>query len=160
MKIPLERRDWSMVVIRHVICCLFTAAFCLTAWSCAVALTCDECLKMEKEMRANSQELSEQTKELRAAFSRAKYAEIKKIRERINILRGALNRIRKAQPECAKACSPESRQRQKCWEIKLEIKKLESKPGGGKAGTAKVDKLYGELVRCNRDLKKILRVSE
>jgi len=126
----------------------------------ALAITCDECRKIEKDMKERSAELADKKKELKTAFADAQFENVGQLRNRINELRVKLNDLRKNRSGCKEACKPEVVKQDRCRKIKLKIASMESEPEDSEDKNKRLDRLYNDLRRCNRELRDLLGASE
>ncbi len=119
------------------------------------AITCRECQNLEQEKRALQQELDELRQVINTAFQQKKYKDVKATNKRINEIRRKLMDIREFDDQCRDACRPDVVKRDECTRLKKEILSLESSGAISEEQIAKVDKLYLDLRRCNRELREL-----
>jgi hypothetical protein len=119
------------------------------------SITCDECLKIDKEKKVIALKLSKQREALSKAFKDKEFRKVTQIRIETNALRKKLMAVKSKGKGCEDACKPDVVKRSECRAIKVKIQKLESGGGTSPEALAKVDKLYDDLAKCNNELSQI-----
>ena len=133
----------------------FIVVFTLLTGGSAYSVTCEECLQMTEKQKMIRQSLFKKRTELKSAFDSNSMARFRELRTEITDLRKNLIKLKRKGKGCAEACTPEAVKRSECRKIKLEIHKLESGGAGSKASLDKIDGLYRDLAKCNREWEQI-----
>jgi hypothetical protein len=115
----------------------------------AGAITCEECLEIDKQENLIQTKLNKLTRELKEAFNNSKFNKVTEIRGKVNELRKKLILYKRKGQDCSTACKPEQIKNAECHELKLKIRDMESQADHD---TRKVDRLYRDLARCNNEL--------
>ncbi|MEJ2717867.1 MAG: hypothetical protein P8182_12115 [Deltaproteobacteria bacterium] len=152
-----------MGLYRVTRCAFFAAtmvAISVMVVGLAHSLTCEECQKIEKDVKAAQKELSEKANELKAAFDNKQYATVTEVRNRMNELRLKLLELRKQTAPCRDACKPDVVKAAECRKIEVEIGKLDSEGSQSADRIKQVDDLYRDLARCHDELRRLLGRSE
>jgi len=134
---------------------LIVAATLLAACGSVFGISCEECLKNDKEKRQVAGELDAKSKELTAAMNGKQYDKVKKLDQDITELKKKQLQLRKTEAECKKACTPEVIKKNECQNLKLQIRDKESSSAPTKEEIERIDALYRDLRRCNVELKRI-----
>jgi hypothetical protein len=124
------------------------------------AVTCEECREIEKNKTEAQREITEKDKDLTTAFEKKEFVKVRDIRSKVTELRKKVLDLRAKDEECKQACRPDVIKAAECSKIREEILKLEgeSKPEEepkekSEEQIAKIDALYRDLQRCNKELK-------
>jgi hypothetical protein len=126
------------------------------------AMTCEECREIEKTKAETQRDITDKDKDLTTAFEKKEFLKVRDIRSKVTELRKKLLDLRAKDEECRQACRPEVIKAAECSKIREEILKLEdeSKPEEepkekSEEQIAKIDALYRDLSRCNKELKQL-----
>lgn len=128
-------------------------ALLLAAAAPAFSVTCEECQEIEKQKGAAHHELSQKDKDISAAFEKKQFQKVAQIRGEITMLRKKLLDMRGQDEDCKKACRPEVVKDLECKKLQAEILELDSDDSQG--DTRKIDALYRDLSKCNRELERL-----
>lgn len=118
------------------------------------AITCEECKTLEKNRKTAQDELSERRKELQDALAQSNIPKAKSMRDAVDSLRSRIKGLDGEMKPCKDACRPDRIKKDECVRIKKEIVQMES---AGASDTDKVDGRYRELVKCNAELRVLLK---
>ncbi|MGO9116202.1 MAG: hypothetical protein ACLQPD_01175 [Desulfomonilaceae bacterium] len=131
------------------------------------AMTCEECREIEKTKAETQQEITAKDKDLTTAFEKKEFLKVRDIRNKVTELRKKLLDLRAKDEECRQACRPDVIKAAECSKIREEIIKLEdeSKPEEepkekSEEQIAKIDALYRDLQRCNKELKEFKKTQK
>jgi predicted RNase H-like nuclease (RuvC/YqgF family) len=130
-------------------------ALLLCVTGAARCITCDECQELEKNKGVNQQELTQKEKDLETSFKRKEFQKVTEIRNQITDLRKKLMEIEDKSKGCKDACKPDVIKEAQCRKLRNEINTLESTPSGTEKDTEKLDGLYRDLRKCNKDLQEL-----
>ena len=126
------------------------------------AVTCEECREIDKNKVETQQVITEKDKELATAFEKKEFQKVRDIRSKVTELRKKLLDLRAKDEECRQACQPDVVKTAECSKIRDEILKLEDESKSeekpqekSEDQIAKVDALYRDLQRCNKELKEL-----
>ncbi len=133
---------------------LMVAATLLAESGSVFGISCDECLKNDKEKRQVAAELDAKSKELTAAMDGKQYDKVKNLDQDITELKKKQFQLRKNEAECKKACTPEVIKKSECQNLKLQIREKESNGAPTKEKIERIDALYRDLRRCNVELRR------
>jgi hypothetical protein len=140
------------------------------------AVTCEECREIEKDRQRIQEDVNSKEKDLNTAFEKKEFKKVREIRLSITELRKKMLELRSKDEECRNACRPDVVKAAECSKIREEIIKLENpseseekpkekseekpetKPQEkqeqkSEAEIAKIDGLYRDLQRCNKELR-------
>ncbi len=124
------------------------------------AVTCEECREIEKSKIEAQQEITEKDKELTTASEKKEFKKVLEIRGRLTELRKKVLDLRSKDDECKRACRPDVTKAAECSKIRDEILKAEDESKSEEQPQekpedqiAKIDSLYRDLQRCNKELK-------
>ncbi len=138
----------------NVVWVLTVALVTLLSATVAQAITCEECMELEKEKKTVKKELDEKRKAMKAAFESKDYTRLQEIRSRITELQSMKLKFDKQSEDCLDACRPDEIKRVECQNLKKEIKKLETETSGSNADLAAIDERYKQLRDCNTELRR------
>ncbi len=126
-------------------------------WGAASArsATCEECQELDKIKAVAQQQLTEKEKALEAEFKKKAFQKVTEIRSDINNLRKKLMELEDKSKGCQDACKPDVIKNLECQKLRSEINALETAPSGHEADAKKVDELYRDLRRCNKELREL-----
>jgi hypothetical protein len=139
------------------------------------AVTCEECREIEKNRQQIQEDVNSKEKDLNAAFEKKEFKKVREIRLSITELRKKIIELRSKDEECRNACRPDVVKAAECSKIREEIIKLEdsSKPdekpaeksegkseAKSEAEIAKIDGLYRDLQRCNKELRQLKKTEK
>jgi hypothetical protein len=147
------------------------------------AVTCEECKEIDKNKQQIQEEVNSKEKDLSAAFEKKEFKKVREIRTKITELRKKMLELRSKDEECREACRPDVVKTAECSKIRDEIIKLEdalesaNKPAEKseekpeeKAQAkqeqkpddqiAKIDGLYRDLQRCNKELRQLKKTEK
>lgn len=127
-------------------------ALCLFYVQSAAAITCEECQELDKKKSLVQQQLTQKDKELTAAFEKRQFQKVTQVRQEVTALRKKLLDFKGDEDECKKACRPDVVKNLQCRKIMNDIIKLEESQ---EADAEKVDSLYRDLSKCNRELEQL-----
>ncbi len=133
----------------------FFVVFTLLTGGSAYSVTCEECLEISKKQNLIRQSLFKKRKELKSAFDSNNMTKFRELRTEITDFRKNLIKLKRKEDGCAEACTPEEVKRSECRKIKLKIHKLETGANSSKASLDKMDGLYRDLAKCNREWEQI-----
>jgi hypothetical protein len=126
------------------------------------AVTCEECREIDKNKGATQQDITEKDKELATAFEKKEFQKVRDIRSKVIELRKKILDLRAKDEECRQACQPDVVKTAECSKIREEIIKAEDEPKSeekpqekSEDQIAKIDALYRDLQRCNKELKEL-----
>ncbi len=142
------------------------------------AVTCEECREIEKDKHQIQEDVISKEKDLNTAFEKKEFGKVREIRGKITELRKKMLELRSKDDECKDACRPGVIKAAECSKIREEIIKLEDSLGSAdKSGErseekseersqekqeqksedqiAKIDGLYRDLQRCNKELRQL-----
>ncbi len=126
------------------------------------AMTCEECREIEKNKTEAQREITDKEKDLTTAFDKKEFLKVRDIRSKITELRKKLLDLRAKDEECRQACRPDVIKAAECTKIRDEILKLEDESKSeekpqekSEDQIAKIDTLYRDLQRCNKELKQL-----
>lgn len=108
---------------------------------------------MEQKRKSVESELFDKDRELKAAFDKKEFQKVATIRDDMTRKRKELIELQKKDQECKDACKPDAMKQDECDKIRIEIAKLEETATD--ADTEKIDTLYKDLVRCNKQLREL-----
>ncbi len=154
--------------MRHICCLLFIGALPFFMAGHVFGVTCDECQQMEKSRVEIQQEITSKDKELTAAFEKKEFQKVRDIRTKVTELRRKLLDLRSKDEECKQACRPDVMKAAECDKIREEILKLESDDSksdekaeqNSEEQVSKIDGLYRDLQRCNKELTKLKKTAK
>jgi hypothetical protein len=132
---------------------IVVSALVLAVATPALSVTCEECKDLEKKKDEVQHELTQKDKDISAAFEKKQFQRVTQIRNEITVLRKKLIDVRSHDEECKKACRPDIVKELECRKKRSEILKLDT--GDSTTDTAKIDALYRELSKCNRELEQL-----
>jgi len=145
--------------VPHTIGTVMLAALLLvTSGSWSHAITCSECREIEKSKRSASQELKDKRDEMQKANEQKQYQKVTALSGQLAALRKKLLELDKNAEGCAAACKPDVVKREECRAIQLEIVKMESDSSQTGEQIKQIDDLYGNLSKCNKELRVLLGV--
>jgi len=130
----------------------------LAAGNC-LSITCDECREIERNRAQVQMDLSRKEKDLDRHLQRRDVRQVTEIRKQINELRRTLMGVKAKEDECKTACRPDVLKDQECHKLMEQIAGMESQEAASQSETRKIDALYGELSKCNQELKKLREAS-
>ncbi len=133
---------------------LIVAATLLAECGSVFGISCEECLKNDKEKRQIAAELDQKSKELTSAMDGKQYDKVKKLDQDITELKKKQFQLRKNEAECKKACTPEVIKKNECQNLKLQIREKELNSVPTKGEIERIDALYRDLRRCNVELRR------
>jgi hypothetical protein len=118
--------------------------------------TCEECTELKQKKAALQKSITDERGKINEAQEKRDSKEVVEISKRIVTINKDLNEIVRqmaAQDRaCESACRPEAVQRSKCRQLMLKIDEMESQETSDQGHTAKIDQMYGELQKCNKEL--------
>jgi len=147
------------------------------------AVTCEECREIEKNKQRIQEDVTAKDKDLSTAFEKKEFKKVGEIRSKVTELRKKLLELRSKDDECKEACKPDVVKAAECTKIRDEIIKLEDpskseeKPGEkseeksevkaqekpeqkSEDQIAKIDGLYRDLQRCNKELRELKKTEK
>jgi len=135
--------------------CVILGSFLLCGAGAARSITCEECQGLDKNRAVAQQELNQKEKDLETSFKKKAYQKVTEIRNHITDLRKKLMDLRDKSKDCRDACRPDVIKEAECRKLRSEINVLESSPSEAEANVEKVDGLYRDLRRCNKELQEL-----
>ncbi len=145
-------------MVRGTAICAIVGALVLCSAGLARSVTCDECQETEKNKAVTQQDLNQKEKDLETAFKKKAFQKVTEIRNQITDLRKKLMEMQDKSKDCKDACKPDVIKEAECTKLRGEINTLESDSSGAEADTEKaekVDTLYRDLRKCNKDLQEL-----
>lgn len=133
------------------------AALLLSGTEVARSITCDECQELDKNKVVTQQQLNQKEKELESWFKKKAFQKVTEVRNEITDLRKKMMEFDDKQKNCRDACKPEVIKEAECRKLRNEINTLESAPSEENSTTEKVDALYRDLRRCNKELEELTK---
>lgn len=137
-------------------------AICVIVWALvfcsagvARSITCDECQEIEKNKAVTQQDLTQKEKDLETAFKKKEFQKVTEIRNQITDLRKKLIDFMDKGKDCKAACKPEVIKEAECKKLRGEINTMESASSNTEADAEKVDALYRDLRKCNKELQEL-----
>jgi len=131
------------------------------------ATTCEECREIEKTKTETQHDITEKEKDLASASEKKEFKRVLEIRANLTNLRKKVLDLKNKDEECKQACRPDVVKTAECSRIRDEILKLEdeSKPEDEPQEKsvdqiAKIDGLYRDLQRCNKDLTELKKTGK
>jgi hypothetical protein len=147
------------------------------------AVTCEECREIDKNKQQIQENVNSREKVLSAAFEKKEFKKVGEIRAEITELRKKMLELRSKDQECREACRPDVVKAAECSKIREEIIKLEDaskseEKSGEKSEDkpeeksqekpeqkpedqiAKIDGLYRDLQRCNKEMRQLKKTEK
>ncbi len=154
--------------MRQIRCSVFMGPLVFLLVGHVFGVTCDECQQMEKSRMEIQQEITSKDRELTAAFEKKEFQKVHDIRTKVTELRRKLLDLRSKDEECKQACRPDIMKAAECKKIREEILKLENDDSKSdekaeqksEEQVSKIDGLYRDLQRCNKDLRNLKKTAK
>ena len=131
------------------------------------ALTCEECRQIEKSKMETQQDITEKEKDLSTASEKKEFKKVLEIRSKLIDLRKKIVDFRTKDDECKQACRPDVIKAAECSKIRDEILKTEDESKSeeqpqekSEDEIAKIDALYRDLQRCNKELRQLKKTEK
>ena len=119
--------------------------------SLALALTCDDCLKMQAEISSLEGEAKELETQFDALYKKREFPKLTPLQTRQNAINKRLLELKKNEPQCKDLCKPDARKMADCRKILSEIVQKEAdSPSSG------VDGLYKNLANCYNEYRELV----
>ena len=135
--------------------CVFIGSFLLGGAGVACSITCEECQELDKNRAVTQQELEQKEKDLETSFKKKAFQKVTEIRALITDLRKKLMDLKDKSKDCRDACRPDVIKEDQCRKLRSEINILESSPPQAEPNMEKLDGLYRDLRRCNKELQEL-----
>jgi hypothetical protein len=141
---------WKISAFLGILLCLSTAP--------ALALTCDECNELDKNIELTSQEVATQEAELRSAFTKKDIAKANQAEKRIAALSKKLVELESSKAaNCKDACKPEVMKRSECGKLLSEIAAMEADTRSAETSRENIDEKYKALLNCHKEQHQLSR---